>query len=645
MDFPNRLIELLQLLSADSQDTETCRRALNIWNEDIETFWVDPSSHHCSPLSGDGSNVESWKEETLHQISAHLHHQLLHAFLPNLKHKDGDSDEEADNQTRLALQQFQKFPHQTDQTTLADYVRTIKNFLRWFIQIFLPTHQQIQEICKRKHSMVPSLTHRLISCAMLELLVRLLEATIYLRSLAYSQGLHADHYHHQQQELARNASLWLFYATYSPGGETFHASLQYVMEQLQFPTIVLRMLLRSSSVPLALSLVRNLHNLVVSLPNGIQIINSTVIEWEKEERDGSMGLSVQGEDGRLPYSTIRRTVAPWVQQSASEKGIISFPTLFLHMMHWSITSRYPPFPGPLDDKRAELVEELLSTLYAIRIGRQWFRMEPSTDNINANTNNTTNESDNQNNDSEKTTTAILPLQTQVVLALLKLPSTVITNNSHKTTGTTTDLRSYRCQLSTVSFLMDADPSFATVLWDHSAIPSLLQILDRQVSLVVDETRVDDSATAELVPILAVLSKLCHANSGILQQVKEFCFPADAEPDFQEKVHQLRMAPDIKNPGNARNSDNMNNNSSNLKTTPSTPKLNKMNPLNAPKGTLRWKLIRLMTWTEGHVKRFSSEFLWILCHGDPNEFVWRTGLGNAMPTLSLKGFMGQLPVQR
>ena len=36
----------------------------------------------------------------------------------------------------------------------------------------------------------------------------------------------------------------------------------------------------------------------------------------------------------------------------------------------------------------------------------------------------------------------------------------------------------------------------------------------------------------------------------------------------------------------------------------------MSPLDAPRGTVRWKLIRLMTWTESNVKRCACEVRYI-----------------------------------
>ena len=62
----------------------------------------------------------------------------------------------------------------------------------------------------------------------------------------------------------------------------------------------------------------------------------------------------------------------------------------------------------------------------------------------------------------------------------------------------------------------------------------------------------------------------------------------------------------------------------------------MHPLNAPEGSTRWKLIKLMTYTESNVKRCTGELLWTLCDSNSNEFVLRCGFGNAVHMLSIKG---------
>lgn len=64
------------------------------------------------------------------------------------------------------------------------------------------------------------------------------------------------------------------------------------------------------------------------------------------------------------------------------------------------------------------------------------------------------------------------------------------------------------------------------------------------------------------------------------------------------------------------------------------------PLDAPWGSLRWKLIKLMTSNDSNLKRCASELLWTIC-GSSDKFVRRTGYGNAVHMLGIKGLV-QLP---
>ena len=92
------------------------------------------------------------------------------------------------------------------------------------------------------------------------------------------------------------------------------------------------------------------------------------------------------------------------------------------------------------------------------------------------------------------------------------------------------------------------------------------------------------------------------------------FPPDSEEAFEEKAMAEIAKGKSEGKANAKN----------------------MAPLDAPKGTLRWKLVRLMTWTDSNVKRSACELLWVLCDGDSTQFVLRTGFGNAIHFLGIRG---------
>ena len=59
---------------------------------------------------------------------------------------------------------------------------------------------------------------------------------------------------------------------------------------------------------------------------------------------------------------------------------------------------------------------------------------------------------------------------------------------------------------------------------------------------------------------------------------------------------------------------------------------------APPDSLRGQLIELMTCLDPSIKRYASELLYVLCNEDKSEFVNRTGFGNAIHILQLKGIL-------
>ena len=241
-------------------------------------------------------------------------------------------------------------------------------------------------------------------------------------------------------------------------------------------------------------------------------------------------------------------------------------------MSWAVRSK-APFPGDAADRRADLVLEILRALFALDAG------------ISSKT---------RYSENSMTQIGIL------LCDLLKLSSA--------------DARVYECKLAIVALMLNAPKEYAGYLAENSGIEPLVDILAYQLSLVVIErtrSSAEDAATA--VPILLVLQKLAQANSTALKIVKDKVFPPEAEEVFQEKV-KAEMVNQTTGQVKAKN----------------------MAPLDAPKGTLRWKLICLMTWTDSNVKRSGCELLWTLCDDDPTQFVLRTGFGNAVHFLGIKG---------
>ena len=158
--------------------------------------------------------------------------------------------------------------------------------------------------------------------------------------------------------------------------------------------------------------------------------------------------------------------------------------------------------------------------------------------------------------------------------------------------------------------MDSPSTLATFFLENG-LEELTKVLEIQVSNVLDHTTLGDQAVTALMPILVVLHTFSLGNNNFLLKVKEQVFPPELEENFWKKAQQESLVH-----GKVRNA----------------------TPLDAPKGTLRWKLVRLLTWTESHVKRLTSELMMTLCGNDSTELVLRLGYGNVMPLLGLRGLV-------
>jgi hypothetical protein len=273
---------------------------------------------------------------------------------------------------------------------------------------------------------------------------------------------------------------------------------------------------------------------------------------------------------------------PWAPREATT---INFSQSCLALMRWSLDVQ-PSFPSENpEDKRAELVIEILNCFYAMRKGQEL--VEP--------TSGFTRDNDNPS------------LEHSIVRILqLKLPARSNTEGFDETISK----RIVQCQLSAVSLLTDSDVSFGKYLVEIGSFEKLLEIFKRQVDDIVDNKRVDSTATAALVPILVVLNRYSVANSVVQQTVKAFVFPTETEKNLQQSIKENRKT--------------------------------KMSPLDAPKNTLRGKLIVLLSWVDGYIKRCSAELMWTLCDSNSSEFTVRVGLGNALPLLNSKG-LSPIPI--
>lgn len=243
-------------------------------------------------------------------------------------------------------------------------------------------------------------------------------------------------------------------------------------------------------------------------------------------------------------------------------------------LSWAYRSQ-PPFPGGASDRRSDLVLEILRALYAL---------DPT----------------NPSKYSQSTNDIMMRIGV-ILCELLEFPNS--------------DERVYQIKLAAVALLLASPKECCDYLVNNDCVKRLVDILAYQASVVVIERTgsLADDATA-VVPILLALLRLVQSNETALKVVKEAVFPPDDEGEFKQMAAEEIAKGNTDGKVNAKN----------------------MAPLNAPRGTLRWKLIQLMTWAETTVKRSACELLWALCDGDSTQFVLRTGFGNAIHFLGIKG---------
>jgi hypothetical protein len=233
----------------------------------------------------------------------------------------------------------------------------------------------------------------------------------------------------------------------------------------------------------------------------------------------------------------------------------------------------PDFPGSTEDRRSDLAIEIIRVLFAIRGVLGKHQVKEMED-------------ENQE---------IMTRLGNLIVYMLHLSN----QNS----------RVYQCKLSVLMLLMDAPVEFSRFLRINNVIEELILIFWYQLNEFVVEkaagNATSDKNSTSMLPILLVLNTLCKNDSHIREQVKAAVFPPDAEEEFSAKA---------KEKGHEKN----------------------MHPLDAPLGSTRHKLIRLLTHHETNLKRCCGELLWTLCGNDSKEFILRCGFGNAVHQLGVKG---------
>jgi hypothetical protein len=179
---------------------------------------------------------------------------------------------------------------------------------------------------------------------------------------------------------------------------------------------------------------------------------------------------------------------------------------------------------------------------------------------------------------------------------------------------------YECKVSILILLMDGPKEFSHFLLINHCIGPLLTILWLQLNEIVIEKEgmmQSQSNAVSILPILILLNKLSQDHKDIKNIIKKEIFPPDRDDEIMTQIITGNKSI------NSNNTDGKHKN---------------INPVDAPVGSMRWKLIKLMTWKESNVKRCASELLWTICDGNSKEFVLRTGFGNAVHMLGLRGLV-------
>jgi Guanine nucleotide exchange factor synembryn len=568
MDFVRQLDRILQQPIYESQ-------ALEGWNVELETLLFAIPEHKEGESKASDDGVATSADEAKSEIN-NVVLKLQGCIVVTLAKVLGIDEYDGPDLEQLTKRVFDDISDNSDIiisiTNPSDWawleilVRTSGNILRWYLQVFL----------QKCPLVYPMSSAPFQSLSMLSILLFLIEHNgkiIEEDESVNNQKLPPS------QRFARYASLLLFYATFSPrspNDEDMQKAHERLVDQSFIPR-ALKMLIYppQTSAALALSLIRNVHNLLASFPAAIEVVQQT-------------GFPFDANTAKAPWSP---------KKDDNTDNLITYPSVFRDILIWSLNApNLPAFPGSTEDKRSELVVEILGIIFAMggtEVARALRYPCPN------------------------------EALSQLVITSLQTPDS-------------SDSRLFKVKLSTINILTDASPSFGTFLVEKEVVPSLFEIAERQIDTVMEHTHVDTTAIAALVPSLTVLYKFSAGNSTFRDAAKDWIFPPSQDNHFWRLAQQQ-----LSNDAAAADSGGSSTTNNGDRNTARVPAAKNMHPLDAPRGSLRWKLIRLMTWTESYIKRYSSELLWALCDEDPKEFVLRTGLGNAMGFLGAKGMI-QLP---
>jgi hypothetical protein len=587
----NTLLEILQEVLPVTENeatttatttTTTLVERLTEWNDQMEPILFGPS---CAVASSESLLAEH-DGNSVNAVSLHLQRLLLTRLL---RHTHSQSEKEEDDSSgknridwhaletqELAATVVAHFRgsdddddddtrtcHHTailtdDTALLKEVLRTCKNWLRWYLQIY------IVSTSNSSSAAASTALQQWQSHDMLELYLLLLEQSV-----------------SQAPNVAKLVSQLFFYASYDhstvQGANDFiQQAYAFLVQDLRYFSRVLTLLVSvhanmrknisnissdsvptgtwSALVPLALSLVRNVHNVLATYPSAKAAVEATT--------------------SPCTYLTV-------------------LLDLLESVTHVTISATTESLNPEQQEQQEELTLEILRTFYALGVGHQ----------------------------------LAVPIQDDRLARCLVELLVVDSNGSTLAAAdkSLAEAGNVEITLASLSVLMDASPTFSEYMVQQDAVQLVLNVLEWQVTYIIETSLVDHRGAAACLPVLVVVHRFCQANQAFRKATKEAVFPVADETNFQRlvkaKQQEIKSTRDSGAATGAKN----------------------MKALDAPVGTLRYKMIRLLTWPEGHVKRFASEILWTICGSDAAEFIFRVGMGNGMPFLGAKG-MVEMPPQ-
>ncbi|CAM9483465.1 unnamed protein product [Sphacelaria rigidula] len=181
---------------------------------------------------------------------------------------------------------------------------------------------------------------------------------------------------------------------------------------------------------------------------------------------------------------------------------------------------------------------------------------------------------------------------------------------------------FLAKLQVLNLLLDMPDGFADVLMEYGALPRILQVVELRLARQAFHDGDDMDPAADLTPALLVLNKLVTASDDVKVAVKQAIFPPESDKVWKEQLEREEaMLGSLSGEERER--------------AEKAIKDRRVHPVDAPRGTLRARLLSQMTAIESSSKAAASDLLYNLCSSE-EEFTTRCGFGNAVNTLRIKG---------